>query len=557
MQRTFRASVVLLVCLVSIRAVAEEPTEKSADEETAPDEEKLLAPPPKTPPPTAQPKTEPPPIATAPTEPVEPAAEPGSWHTGVNGYFRAPMDLSVSQRVQPQTLLSPANMQVSSTQISYGPNRTIDSNYYSFAYTRLQEQDWAEVFVHAKKAHVDAAVGWMGYWFQSVGFRNYDAAWAPGVAYVALDTDFGEGEQKPNIMLTAGAWWPSFGYFEKYDTYTLGRFRQLGLQLKLTVPLNPDLTITGTAGFGTGRDGSFNPGSPPMYGSTVGADLLAYGHLKVSYQKLADLGFHINTEWTADPNLAQQMMMTQKSYDVASQAHLSVAGLEANVRLPRWGHLWLSPSFLSVRNGWALGTGTEVMHSLGGAGIAGNYMAFNNSLTDSTGSGSMVNFGFLYENSWSNVMGLPPGTLPEWTFSFFGLLADASLDLPINAPPTLPSMVTQNTLEQFKWGTDLTFQPLTWLGFMGRFDFVNYDVGHGGYVFDTITGRAIISSHFLSSERIYVQYSRYRYGDKMVLAGEWPWGVPLVAGYPMTQSGPYANTTPDVNVFKVQAEVAF
>ena len=547
----------LLVCLVSIRAVAEEPTEKSADEETAPDEEKLLAPPPKTPPPTAQPKTEPPPIATAPTEPVEPAAEPGSWHTGVNGYFRAPMDLSVSQRVQPQTLLSPANMQVSSTQISYGPNRTIDSNYYSFAYTRLQEQDWAEVFVHAKKAHVDAAVGWMGYWFQSVGFRNYDAAWAPGVAYVALDTDFGEGEQKPNIMLTAGAWWPSFGYFEKYDTYTLGRFRQLGLQLKLTVPLNPDLTITGTAGFGTGRDGSFNPGSPPMYGSTVGADLLAYGHLKVSYQKLADLGFHINTEWTADPNLAQQMMMTQKSYDVASQAHLSVAGLEANVRLPRWGHLWLSPSFLSVRNGWALGTGTEVMHSLGGAGIAGNYMAFNNSLTDSTGSGSMVNFGFLYENSWSNVMGLPPGTLPEWTFSFFGLLADASLDLPINAPPTLPSMVTQNTLEQFKWGTDLTFQPLTWLGFMGRFDFVNYDVGHGGYVFDTITGRAIISSHFLSSERIYVQYSRYRYGDKMVLAGEWPWGVPLVAGYPMTQSGPYANTTPDVNVFKVQAEVAF
>jgi len=548
---------VLLVCLVSIRAVAEEPTEKSADEETAPDEEKLLAPPPKTPPPTAQPKTEPPPIATAPTEPVEPAAEPGSWHTGVNGYFRAPMDLSVSQRVQPQTLLSPANMQVSSTQISYGPNRTIDSNYYSFAYTRLQEQDWAEVFVHAKKAHVDAAVGWMGYWFQSVGFRNYDAAWAPGVAYVALDTDFGEGEQKPNIMLTAGAWWPSFGYFEKYDTYTLGRFRQLGLQLKLTVPLNPDLTITGTAGFGTGRDGSFNPGSPPMYGSTVGADLLAYGHLKVSYQKLADLGFHINTEWTADPNLAQQMMMTQKSYDVASQAHLSVAGLEANVRLPRWGHLWLSPSFLSVRNGWALGTGTEVMHSLGGAGIAGNYMAFNNSLTDSTGSGSMVNFGFLYENSWSNVMGLPPGTLPEWTFSFFGLLADASLDLPINAPPTPPSMVTQNTIEQFKWGTDLTFQPLTWLGFMGRFDFVNYDVGHGGYVFDTITGRAIISSHFLSSERIYVQYSRYRYGDKMVLAGEWPWGVPLVAGYPMTQSGPYANTTPDVNVFKVQAEVAF
>ena len=109
---------------------------------------------------------------------------PGPWHVDVNGYFRAPMALGISSRPGPDNLTGP-----SSTQVSYGPNRTVDANYYSFAYTRLQEQDWAEVFVHARKKHVDAAVGWMGYWFQSVGFRNYDAAWAPGLAYVALDTD--------------------------------------------------------------------------------------------------------------------------------------------------------------------------------------------------------------------------------------------------------------------------------------------------------------------------------------------------------------------------------
>ena len=68
----------------------------------------------------------------------------------------------------------------------------------------------------------------MGYWYQSAGFRNPDAAWAPGMAYLTLDTDFGDGDLKPNIALTVGAWWPRFGYFEKYDTYTLGRFRQIG-----------------------------------------------------------------------------------------------------------------------------------------------------------------------------------------------------------------------------------------------------------------------------------------------------------------------------------------
>jgi hypothetical protein len=544
MLRRFQASLVLLACLVSISAAAEEP---SADEEPAkerPSEEEAA-----TPPPTAQPT--PPPAAESANPEVKPAAEPeppgGSWHTSVNGYFRAPMALGISSRPGPDNMTGPSSLQV-----SYGPNRTVDANYYSFAYTRLQEQDWAELFIHAKKKHVDAAIAWMGYWFQAVGFRNYDAAWAPGLAYVALDTDFGDANLKPNIAFTAGAFWPSFGYFEKYDTYTLGRFRQLGAQLKLTVPFNSDLTGTGTAGFGTGRDGSFNPGAPAFYGAITAVDLLAYAHGKVSYGKYGDFGLHINTEWTADPNLAQQSMPDPKSYAVVQAAHLSVVGAELNVRVPRARHLWLSPSFISVRNGWALNSaGTAVMHSLGGNGIATNYFAWNNNPSDSTGSGSMLNLGFLYENTLSNILGDAPGGLPELTLSLFGLLADASLNFPAG------SIVSQNSIKQFKYGADLTLQSLTWLAFMLRYDFVNYDLDNPGLVFASITGRTIISSHFLSSERIYLQYSRYRYGDKMVLAGTWPWGAPLVAGSNVLQEGPYALMTPDVNVIKLQAEVAF
>ncbi len=134
----------------------------------------------------------------------------------------------------------------------------MDWSYYSFAYTRLQEQDWAEVTFHEKKKHVDAAVGWMGYWFAATGFRNPDAAAVPGIAYLTLDTDFEVAGVKPNLAFQMGAWWPAYGYFEKYDTYTLGRFRQIGEELRLTVPVNPDLTATLVEGFGTGRDGSFD-----------------------------------------------------------------------------------------------------------------------------------------------------------------------------------------------------------------------------------------------------------------------------------------------------------
>jgi hypothetical protein len=92
---------------------------------------------------------------------------------------------------------------------------------------------------------------------------------------------------------------------------------------------------------------------------------------------------------------------------------------------------------------------------------------------------------------------------------------------------------------------------------MARWDEVNYDLDHSGYVFSAITGRAILSTHFLSSESIYLQYSRYRYGDKMVLYGRWPWGTPLVVGTDVLQSKGYPGQKPDMDVIKLQASVAF
>jgi hypothetical protein len=520
----------LAVCLVSTSAAAQgDPS--TAQEGPAAAEKGTAA--------AEENPTTPPKVSAAPQE---------GWHTEITGYFRAPMALGISSRPSPDNPTGP-----SSTQVSYGPNRTVDASYYSFAYTRLQEQDWAEVFVHEKKKHVDAAVGWMGYWFQSVGFRNYDAAWAPGLAYLALDSDFEALGLKPNITFTAGAWWPKFGYFEKYDTYTLGRFRQMGGQLNLNVPLNSDFNLDIVYGFGTGRDGSFNTGAPPLYGASVGADLLTYVNVELIYKKYVDAALHFNTEWTADPNLTQQTMVVDNSYTAAQQAHLTVAGGEANLRAPYAGHLWISPSVISVRNGWALDSaGTEVMHSLSGAGIAANYFAYQHSLGNSTGTGSMFNLGFLYENTLSSIQGKAPGSLAhELTLSIFGLLADASLDLPAG------STITQKSIKQFKYGADLTVEALDWLAFMIRYDFVNDYTGQPGYVFASGTVRAIVASHFLSSERIYFQYSRYVYGDNMVLAGQAPWGEALVAGNDVIQAGPYAGQKPDANVVKLQAEIAF
>jgi hypothetical protein len=490
-------------------------------------------------------EAQPPAPAEAESKAVEAADE--GWKTFASGYFRAPFALGLSPRRGPNDPDGPKNQQA-----SYGPNRTLDSNYYSFAYTRLQEQDWAELFFHAKQKHMEAVVGWMGYWFQAVGFRNSDAAWIPGMAYLVMDTDFDLAGLRPNIALTAGAWWPKFGTFAKYDTYTLGAFHQVGEQLKLTLPVSPDLKLTVLQGFGGGRDGSFNILAPPPYQATVGLLLLHYENVELEYGKHFRASLHYNREWTRDPNLTQQGV-PGKSYDDAAEANLTTIGGELELSAPYAGRLWLSPSYIRVRNGWALAqAGIEVMHSLSAEGLATNYLAWSNSPTDSTGSGSLFNLGFLYENTLSGINGRAPGsTLPEVTLNVFGLLANASLDLPAT------STLTQDRIRQLKYGADVEVQPLDWLKLMLRWDQVTYDLDHDGYIFSAISPRATFSARFLSGANVYIQYSRYTYGDRMTLAGKWPWGTPLVAGSNIVQGGPYADHKPDMDVVRVQANVTF
>ncbi len=470
----------------------------------------------------------------------------GEWKSSIHGYFRAPMALGLSQRADPQ---DPTGERY--PQISYGPNRTVDANYFSFAYTRLQEQDWVELAFSFEKEHVQATVGWMGYWFQTAGFRNPDAVWLPGLAYLTIDTDFDLGDLRPNIALSGGTWWPKFGYFEKYDTFTLAQYRILGEQLKLTVPFSDALSATLVQGFGTARDGQFNYVAPPFYQTRVGLNLIHYGHLQFNIEDLLEVGVHYNGQFTRDPNFLERGS-GEKSYGDAREAYLRGVGGEVRLSVPVVGEFWASPSFYQIKNGWALGQGgVEVVHGLSPQGLATNYLGWSGSPENSTGSGQLFNVGFQYENKLSNVLGEPTGGDDEVTVSVFGLLVDAMLDRPEG------SVIRQNKISQFKWGADVEYNPWKWLGLMARWDQVNYDINNPGYIFSSITSRLSLHSNYMSGERIYLQYSRYQYGTFMTIAGQWPWGTPLVAGSDTIQGGVYTGSKPDMDVIKLQADVRF
>jgi predicted RecA/RadA family phage recombinase len=494
-------------------------------------------------------------------------SSPGGWKTEIHGYFRAPMTLGISSRPNPDEVgrINPDTKEKvpdgpNYTQISYGPNRIVDWSYYSFAYTGVQEQDWAELFIHQKKKHVDAVIGWLGYWYGAAGYRNPDASWWPGMAYLTLDNDIQLGDMKSNASLTVGSFWPKFGYAEKYDTYTLGRFRMLGEQATLTLPLSEDLNVKLYQGFGTNRDGAYNYDMQknPLYSGKTGVDVIVYGHAQLTYKKIVDLGLHYNYTFTRDPRLTAEASVNDgKSYGQAAKAHVAVAGAELTLRIPHGGRLWLSPSYISVVNGWALagGGGIEVMHSQNGFGLAQNYLAWTNDAKASTGSGTMVNVGALYTIALSDVLSGSSGM--DAKLSLFGLATRAKLDLPQLASGA-QALINQDHITQIKYGLDLSVFPQSWYSLMVRADQVVYNYDHAGYIFASLMGRLSLYSNYLSGECIYLQYAHYIYGDKMVLGGTWPWGTNLVAGGTEIQAiGVYSQAKPDEDVFTLQAQVRF
>jgi hypothetical protein len=457
-----------------------------------------------------------------------------AWDVSVSGYFRAPVMLGVSRRPDPAQPDGPRHLQ-----LSYAPNRLMDADYDAFGYTRLEESDWAEVYVTAKRPHVEATVALMGGWYSWAGYSNANAGWLPAQAWVTLSSDVEVGPVKPHVALQGGIFWQRWGMFDKYDTYLFGRFHQAGAAVEAKLPFADGAEARLVEGFGTNRNGAADVGT--------GLTLLHYTHLGVRYKKRLDVGLYYNDSWTRDPTLFVPYAAAADSpegtlgpdgepgggsYADARAARMSVLGADLNLRLPHVGHAWVAASRIDVTNGWALPAIVEVMHSPGGLGVAQNYLAWGEA--GSTGSGTVTNLAVLYENSLRGLAAEPEGSLPDLALSVFGMLAHARRDL-------LPGAVLADELTQLKWGTDLTLKTCPWLAFMLRYDSVDLDTTAPGQAFRVITPRVIFTSHVLSTESVWLQYSRYFYDGDVVLE--------------TSPSQPYPN--PDKHVVKLQANLTF
>ena len=84
-----------------------------------------------------------------------------------------------------------------------------------------------------------------------------------------------------------------------------------------------------------------------------------------------------------------------------------------------------------------------------------------------------------------------------------------------------PSTVNKEDRKYFKYGAELTYWGLEWLGASVRYDHVVLNVDDNANQFRIFAPRILVRSHWLGEEVIFLQYSHYFYGDRMALQ-TWP-----------------------------------
>jgi hypothetical protein len=438
---------------------------------------------------------------------------PGGLRIGFHGYFRAPLRLSIDRRASPMA-----------GQAAYDIRTPwlVDDDYFNsgFAYTRLQEQDWSELYLSVGNQNMTGVVALMGSLFTDWAKPILDNQWGIAQAFLRFQWTADGPRSHFRFAVKGGAFWDRFGWLSHYDTYLFARTHQLGGQAKLEAGTK-NLSFWLLNGVGAHLE-DLDAGE--------GLTLLNYFAFGMSYKRLVEAGFYFLDTLSHD----------QRQLKMTADADERVYGFDARVDLQRIGtRAYAGFSRIEANNATFLSPAIEVMHAYGGRGLTQNYLG-----TESSQNGT----GGLYNFAWDASVSARDFIRANWrrrpnalgkqdvTFGFFGVVSYVNSKQTSTDP-----QVNRNGREMYKYGLEAGYTPLSWLGVSLRYDRVILDVKDDANSFRILSPRISVRTHWLADAEIFLQYSAYSYGARVQLR---PGQVAL-------------ETKPDSNALKLQAQLVW
>lgn len=407
-------------------------------------------------------------------QPQLPGVDVGDVRLELHGYARMPL----------------------STQGTREPYLVDNDPYLSgFAYTRLYEPDWSELYLSARRGDYKIEFGLFASLYSD--YAVADITDQLGIAQASVSANHFVGVDALSVQV--GVFWDRFGYIEPYDTYIFGRTHQGGFKVKYDLPGGGHVQ-TGL-GFHE-ADLTQNEGTTPI------------AHLAAAYPVgPVMVGTYVLRTWTDDKRQLSPIV----------PGSMWVAGADAKYQLPDgWGTAYVAAAYDTMSHALYLGPALEIMNSLGGRGLTENFLGL-----DASNDGS----GHMYTAAADVKLNITE-KIRARAFGMLDWVRSPQVDLmdPLN---------NKDRRLYLKWGVEPSYQINTKVAVSTRFDRVILDEYDSQDSFRVLSPK--ISFPLQNWGELFLMYSHYWYGDRITLR---PGQVPL-------------ETMPDHDVFKVQAQAVW
>ena len=432
-----------------------------------------------------------------------------------HGYFRAPMRITKVPRADGSTKDNEGDS-------NWRTPFLVDDDYYKsgFAYSHIQETDFAELYFSVGNEKVTATVQFQGSLYSDAA-KN-DISRQPGLSQGWLtyrtDLDF-IPFFKTRLRVKGGAFWERYGHLTKYDTYIFARTHQMGENVRLEFEKD-QLTFWLQHGLGTHLED---------ISANQGLTLLNYASIGASYARTIELGGYVFDNQARDKRALTQL----------TDASMGIVGVDVRADTHYAGRVYAATSYLSAKNATYMAPAVEVMHSYGGRGITENYLGTQSS---ENGTGSLWNLGFQYDLSLADITkgwtgrGSPLPWNGDISASLFGVYTFVQ-----SKQTSVDPLLNRDEKKAFKYGAEGGYRITEWMSASLRYDRVVLDVDDSANSFRIVSPRLAFFTSFITREMLYIQYSRYLYNER----------VRLRTGQQNLE------TIPDDHVLKIQAQMSF
>ena len=401
-----------------------------------------------------------------------------------------------------------------------------DTSYLDWRTTNTHGGPWSELrFIYGNET-VSANVSIASYNLTTGGYKHLSSQLGLDQGFVNLSFPslFGDiGGLVANVGVFASRYGAAGRYSaDMYDTYLVGAVNKAGENVRVYFDLSPRWTLHLEQGFGgkvdaapfiadsirndSGGDpwrdqGGYVP-NPVMQPYLVysgpqeqGSTLIHHEHLGISYRDKLTLAGHFLHAFTLD-SVPHGLNGTDKNGKIMNIA------VDFRMRALVFGNAYLGYSHMILTNPARVSGVLETIHSIEGWSYAQNY------LQGSAEGGTIDSLLFQYEFSLAKLLWHPTeywGQDRDLQLKGFGMCNHITPD----------SDAFMGAKNKFKWGADVLYTPLPWLGAGVRFDAVNVDMDDNTKSFNQLSPRIMFRTDFLAREEITLQYSRYFYGDNV------------------------------------------